>query len=629
MKMSSKLLLGGLFGASIALTGQLTATQVSVSAKSKTAAKYAVTVALKSTDKQGMVNRVYDTADPTSDAFRQYYSPKQVANHYGRSTSDINKFKNYFKKYHVSASAYPGNLFLKVKGTYKNVTKAFKAKIKGKYTAYTLPKNLKSQISSVIGLVGNYKLWRLNQGFVYDHNVATTESKPEFDGKKSTFSKKYGPMKFGQRYKLDQVYDKGLSGKGQHIGIVAGSDFYLKDVQKYLKQNGLSTNVSRIHKIYLGSKYLSRITMVADPEAQAETTLDVQQAASVAPGADVDVYINPEINTQMTLDAGIMSTFNSAIGDNLAKQISTSMDYGNEVSGLGYKLSETKRQYSAAYNQMFEQAALQGQTVFSASGDNGPYAEVSKHFNQSMLTSPYLVSVGGTTLPYATIQNGRIINVKKERAWGDTYNVDPSQRANTGSYPGSGGGFSRLNATPKYQLGVPGVNTFTAIQHLKYVANGTLTSEGPGMSMTIKGIPVLNRVKNPRVIHGTGSGRNLPDIAAAADPNTGYAMYLTTAHRKNKKGSATWSLIGGTSATAPQMAAANAVMNSGMSQPAGFWNPQIYRFAQASESPFTPLNDTFNNDNLYYAGQPGKLYNQATGLGTPDFEKLYAQFNSK
>ncbi|MBT9671649.1 peptidase S53, partial [Secundilactobacillus kimchicus] len=74
---------------------------------------------------------------------------------------------------------------------------------------------------------------------------------------------------------------------------------------------------------------------------------------------------------------------------------------------------------------------------------------------------------------------------------------------------------------------------------------------------------------------------------------------------------------------------ANAVMNSGLSTPIGFWNPQIYKFAQEIDSPFNVLDSDTNNDNLYYTGQPGKLYNQATGLGTVNFEKLYGKFGGK
>lgn len=66
-------------------------------------------------------------------------------------------------------------------------------------------------------------------------------------------------------------------------------------------------------------------------------------------------------------------------------------------------------------------------------------------------------------------------------------------------------------------------------------------------------------------------------------------------------------------------------MNSGLSQPVGFWNPQIYKFAQQPNSPFTVL-DSVDSTNLYYTGQPGKLYNQASGLGTINFDKLMTLF---
>ncbi|EEI72659.1 hypothetical protein HMPREF0496_0091 [Lentilactobacillus hilgardii ATCC 27305] len=47
---------------------------------------------------------------------------------------------------------------------------------------------------------------------------------------------------------------------------------------------------------------------------------------------------------------------------------------------------------------------------------------------------------------------------------------------------------------------------------------------------------------------------------------------------------------------------------------------------QKNNSPFTPLNSTIDNSNLYYTGQPGTVYNQATGLGTTDFPKLFAVY---
>lgn len=67
--------------------------------------------------------------------------------------------------------------------------------------------------------------------------------------------------------------------------------------------------------------------------------------------------------------------------------------------------------------------------------------------------------------------------------------------------------------------------------------------------------------------------------------------------------------------------------DSALGHRVGFWNPAVYQFAKMKSSPFTPLNTPgTTNDNLYYSGMSGTLYNPATGLGTPDLAKLAADF---
>jgi hypothetical protein len=58
----------------------------------------------------------------------------------------------------------------------------------------------------------------------------------------------------------------------------------------------------------------------------------------------------------------------------------------------------------------------------------------------------------------------------------------------------------------------------------------------------------------------------------------------------------------------------------------GFLNAQIYQLATTQNSPFNPLNSTTDNNNMYYTGQPGTVYNQASGLGTVNFEKLFEEY---
>ncbi|MGZ4175780.1 MAG: S53 family peptidase, partial [Solirubrobacteraceae bacterium] len=82
---------------------------------------------------------------------------------------------------------------------------------------------------------------------------------------------------------------------------------------------------------------------------------------------------------------------------------------------------------------------------------------------------------------------------------------------------------------------------------------------------------------------------------------------------------------GGTSYVAPQLNGSAAVINSYVGHRVGFWNPSIYGFATRRNSLFDPLNTPgTSNDNLFFSGTPGTLYNPGAGLGIPDFTQLGA-----
>jgi subtilase family serine protease len=75
---------------------------------------------------------------------------------------------------------------------------------------------------------------------------------------------------------------------------------------------------------------------------------------------------------------------------------------------------------------------------------------------------------------------------------------------------------------------------------------------------------------------------------------------------------------------APQFNGSTAVIDSYLGHRVGLWNPSLYKFAAGRNSPVTPLNQVgTGNDNLYYSGNPGQLYNPSTGLGVPNLA-LYA-----
>src|SRR5262249_29631133 len=120
-----------------------------------------------------------------------------------------------------------------------------------------------------------------------------------------------------------------------------------------------------------------------------------------------------------------------------------------------------------AFNQIFMQAAAQGQTLVASQGDEGSY-EANRALpvpDYSALisvgapaSSPYSLSAGGTTLPVTmTFSTGDVVTIPTEQAWGWSYltpvcaslGYDPVSCGIWGV--GGGGGVSSFFPMPNYQ----------------------------------------------------------------------------------------------------------------------------------------------------------------------------------
>jgi subtilase family serine protease len=106
---------------------------------------------------------------------------------------------------------------------------------------------------------------------------------------------------------------------------------------------------------------------------------------------------------------------------------------------------------------------------------------------------------------------------------------------------------------------------------------------------------------------------------------TGYLVYFTFGDQPPTLQAG----AGGTSFGAQQVAGVGALMDSLLGRRTGFWNPWLYQFATGRSSPFTPLDASSpSNDNLFYTGTAGNVFNVGSGLGTPDFARLESDFAS-
>jgi kumamolisin len=564
---------------------------------------------------------IKDTTTPGSANFRNYLTPNQFQQKYGASNGAINQLQKFLNGYGITnIKVYPDNLIVTVSGTVAQLNKALnveiqRAEYKGKAfhaskTDPKLPTDVAQNLLCVLGLT--------------DYSDFTSQAVKESGDLKSSpqsasaIPGSTSPLDLAKHYNVNPLYQNGATGSGQTIGIVTLADVNPQDAYDYWHQLGISYKKERVNKVPVdgGSPLLAAV-------GSDETTLDVEQSGALAPQANINVYVAP--NT----DTGFLDAFAKAINDNVAQSISASWGESETIVQQAINYGVETPAYPYAFNEIYMQAAAQGQATFTASGDNGAY-EASRDWGtydlstQSPSDSPYITAAGGTTLPGFTRSvvdnNGQTVTslpINKERAWGYDYYFPvisylpavPAYKVGDPIYfEGSGGGFSKYFATPDYQLGVNGVNKFTAVNHW---------SASPDFTEV-----TLNQ--EPKISTGTGTGRNIPDLSMDADPHTGYGVYMNLPDAKG------WAQYGGTSFVAPQLAGISALINSSVGQRVGFWNPQIYRFAQQSDSPFTPLNDTgASNDNGYYTGTAGTVYNQATGLGIPDVAALANKFSGK
>jgi subtilase family serine protease len=560
---------------------------------------------MKLQNKDDLEKYIKETVTPNSPHFRKYLNVNEFKAKYAPSPSFISSTTSFLKSFGITSNVHPNNLIITATGTVAQFNKALNiqlqnASYKGKKIHATkknpvLPKDIANNILCILGLnnYSNLESRAVKQPVALDSN----------DIPKGPLS--LLPKDLQNHYNVNPLYQKGATGAGQTIGIVTLAEFNPDDAYKFWDTAGIPTKPNRIN--------VSDVDGGSGYDGYDETTLDVEQSGAIAPQADIHVYVGP--NT----DTGFIDAFSKSINDNESKQISVSWGQ-SELSIDSYVQQQLEApEYEESFNQLFMQAAAQGISMFASAGDAGAYDEtrgdnpVYKLTTDFPASSPYITAAGGTTLPFQFHSNkyGVDVKVNEERAWGWDYLHDyfaARNRPDAFLFSGGGGGFSSYFSTPDYQKGVSGVNTFSAVDEWNIssdLSNATF--------------------KQPTNVSGVGTGRNVPDLSMAADPYTGYAVYFSDPGQPGTN--AGFATYGGTSFVAPQLNGLSALINSADNTQVGFWNPQIYRFAQQASSPFTPLNKQgADNDNLFYTGTPGTLYNQATGLGIPDVAKLAEQF---
>ncbi|MGK5084692.1 S53 family peptidase [Bdellovibrionota bacterium FG-1] len=253
------------------------------------------------------------------------------------------------------------------------------------------------------------------------------------------------PSDIKTAYNLNVVAE---TGAGQTLALFELDGYRSSDVTTYKNTFGISPGVPLQNILVAG------FNGSAGPGA-AEVTLDIDLMMALAPhAAKIIVYEGPNS------DAGVIDVYQRIANDNAAKQVSTSWGIPETYASVAMMNSE---------NQILKQMAVQGQTVFAASGDSGAMDNGTSLSVDDPASQPFLTGVGGTTL---TTQADHTY-VKETTWWTPVRAV------------GGGGGMSAFWPIPSWQT-----------EAITPASGGSFTH------------------------------RNVPDVALNADPTIGYSIFV-------------------------------------------------------------------------------------------------------
>ena len=508
-------------------------------------------------DEAGLLRYARDANDPTSPTYRHWLTPQEIGDRFGASPGDYDGLTRSLVAQGIAVKTYPQRQMVRVNGPQTNVERALgitfgvfrigAQTFLAPATAPRIPSNL--HVAALGNAVGYTTRSR---------NLVPVRAA-------SSFIQGYTPQQIANAFDYTGAYAAGYTGTGINIGIIGtgpitdgDSRVSTGDVADFKSLFGLGgagvvTQVVDTANVSPGtgtpgSSYSSGLATpppVTSPRSagcvkqgyspgnpataanitdlttcnpeDAESQLDTEQAAALAPNANVLFYIaynpmecfgpcgatgsakpSPQIGLSLSDDE-----LQQAIADNKADILSMSFG-GSEPSSNGIYFGPGSNDYGTKELAML---ASMGIAMFASSGDagaegcKGDISAASRPNNPCVgypATDPSVVSVGGVNTPLDA--SGRLTGPLT--GWGVATQI-PGQTAG-----GSGGGCSVFFPAPSYEMG-------------------------------ITGFPC-------------GGKRAQPDISLDADTNTGVAVVVNAAA---ELGSRNIAAIGGTSVGAPEMSA--------------------------------------------------------------------------
>lgn len=531
--------------------------------------------------------------DPNSPTFHHWLSAEQFGAQYGVARADIDTVADWlstrgFKINQVHANG----LTIDFSGTAGAVRGAFHTEIhrlavKGaRHFANMSDPQIPAALAPVVkGVVS------LNDFHPRAMIRRTQQAKFARQDAASNSGTNLAPADLATIYNFNPVFAAGNTGQGQTIAVVEDTDIYsAHDWTTFRNQLGLSgyTSASLV-QVHPAPK--SGANNCADPgisDNAIEAEVDAEWASAAAPGAKILVAACADTSTVF---GGLIAVQN-LINANVPPPSIISMSYGECEAALGTA-------GNAAYAAAYQQAVAEGVSIFVSSGDdgaascdagqNGAYNGISVN---GFASTAYNVAVGGTDFSDTSSKttstywggNGAALSYVPEIPWNNSCasSVLLNYLGQTAAYGSSGF-----------------CNTIFALQ---FSLDGTTAGSG-GPSNCASGAPSLDGngyVSAPGSCVGAAKPswqtgvfglpndgvRDLPDLSMFASNGTlwGHAYVECYSDIANGGSPCTgtpdnWTLIGGTSISAPILAGVQALINQKTGSAQGNPNYVYYRLA--------------------------------------------------
>ncbi|HTU75394.1 MAG TPA: S53 family peptidase [Trebonia sp.] len=399
----------------------------------------------------------------------------------------------------------------------------------------------------------------------------------------------YSPDQVRSAYNLAPVYKSGVTGKGSTILIVDsyGSPTIASDLHTFDQTFGYPDPPSLKVIQSDGPVPAWDPGNATQVNWGGETTLDVEYAHTVAPGANIVLDETPVAETEgITGFPQIVQAELNVINHPRAYGVTGKIDVISQSFGATEETFTSFRQLESVRT-AYVDAARHGITVLASTGDTGAtsYEDDGVSFFTRPVTNwpatdPLVTAVGGTQIQV----NAKGLNGFSQVVWNDTFNPNLLAAFTGSTTPApfaTTGGVSQFFRLPSYQDGVA----------------RTIAKDSGTLS------------------------RAVPDISMSGACNGAVDLYLTFPGVTPG-----WTLVCGTSEASPEFSGIVALADQVAHHSLGQINPRLYQLS-ADRAPGLVDVTAGNNTVAFTQGTPpvtttvngysaGRGYDLASGVGT-------------